>query len=54
MASDVDGFVPEEHKDTYEKAMRTLRDAAPTMPPEEAAKVVEGELGGPPEALFAA
>ncbi|NUQ75648.1 MAG: AarF/ABC1/UbiB kinase family protein [Polyangiaceae bacterium] len=54
MASYVDGFVPEEHRDIYEKAMRTLRDAAPTMTPEEAAKVVASELGGPPEELFAA
>jgi predicted unusual protein kinase regulating ubiquinone biosynthesis (AarF/ABC1/UbiB family) len=53
MASYVDGFVPDEHKDTYEKAMRKLRDAAPTMPPEQAAKVVESELGAPPEELFA-
>lgn len=54
MASYVDGFVPEEHRDTYEQAMRKLRDAAPTMTPEEAAKVIEGELGAPPEELFAA
>lgn len=53
MASYVDGFVPEEHKDTYENAMRRLRDAAPTMSPEAAARVVTEELGGPPESLFA-
>ena len=31
MASYVDGFVPEEHRATYEGALRSLRAAAPTM-----------------------
>ena len=34
MASYVDGMVPEEHRDTYERSMASLRAAAPTMPPE--------------------
>ncbi len=53
MASYVDGFVPEEHRATYEGALRSLRAAAPTMTPEAAARVVQRELGAPPEALFA-
>ena len=31
MASYVDGFVPEDHRATYEGALRSLRAAAPTM-----------------------
>jgi len=53
MASYVDGFVPEEHRQLYEDAMRSLRDAAPTMPTEAVRRVVESELGRPPESLFA-
>ncbi len=53
MASYVDGVVPEEHRATYERALRSLRAAAPTMTAEGAARVVERELGAPPEALFA-
>jgi predicted unusual protein kinase regulating ubiquinone biosynthesis (AarF/ABC1/UbiB family) len=53
MASYVDGFVPEEHRATYEGALRSLRAAAPTMSAEAAARAVERELGAPPSALFA-
>jgi predicted unusual protein kinase regulating ubiquinone biosynthesis (AarF/ABC1/UbiB family) len=53
MASYVDGAVPAEHRDTYEAAMRKLRDAASSMPPEAARRVIENELGSPPEALYA-
>jgi predicted unusual protein kinase regulating ubiquinone biosynthesis (AarF/ABC1/UbiB family) len=53
MASYVDGFVPEEHRETYEGALRSLRAAAPTMTPEAAARVIQRELGASPEALFA-
>src|SRR5262245_39703761 len=53
MASYVDGVVPDEHRETYEKAMKSLRDAAPAMSPEAAARVVEAELGAPPDRLFA-
>jgi predicted unusual protein kinase regulating ubiquinone biosynthesis (AarF/ABC1/UbiB family) len=44
MASYVDGAVPAEHRDTYESAMKQLRDAAPTMTPEAAAGVLDAEL----------
>jgi predicted unusual protein kinase regulating ubiquinone biosynthesis (AarF/ABC1/UbiB family) len=53
MASYVDGVVPEEHRATYETALRTLRSAAPTMTAEAAVRVVQRELGAPPEELFA-
>ncbi|HVY47085.1 MAG TPA: AarF/ABC1/UbiB kinase family protein [Minicystis sp.] len=53
MASYVDGAVPEEHKDTYEAALRKLRAAAPPMPKEAALRVLTRELGAPPDALFA-
>jgi predicted unusual protein kinase regulating ubiquinone biosynthesis (AarF/ABC1/UbiB family) len=53
MASYVDGMVPPEHRDLYEAAMRSLRSAASTMPPEAARRVVLAELGAPPEELFA-
>jgi predicted unusual protein kinase regulating ubiquinone biosynthesis (AarF/ABC1/UbiB family) len=53
MASYVDGVVPEEHRETYERAMKSLRDSAPTMAPEAAARVIEAELGAPPDRLFA-
>ena len=48
MASYVDGAVPERQRDAYERAMKSLRDAAPAMAPEAAARVVEAELGAPP------
>src|SRR5262245_33629949 len=48
MASYVDGAVPEEHRDLYERTMRSLRAAAPAMSPEAAARVIEEELGAPP------
>lgn len=53
MASYVDGCVPEEHRDLYERTMRSLRDAAPAMTAEAAARVVQEELGAPPGELFA-
>ena len=53
MVSYVDGLVPEEHRDLYEQSMKRLRAAAPTMTVEAAAKVVEEELGAPPDELFA-
>jgi predicted unusual protein kinase regulating ubiquinone biosynthesis (AarF/ABC1/UbiB family) len=53
MASYVDGLVPEEHREAYEQAMRALRDSAPTMSPEAAARVITAELGASPERLFA-
>src|SRR5438105_11914008 len=53
MASYVDGVIPEGQRDAYEAAMKALRDAAPTMSAKAAARVVERELGAPPERLFA-
>ncbi len=53
MVSYVDGMVPEEHRDTYERSMASLRAAAPTMPPEASRRVLIEELGAPPEELFA-
>src|SRR6266851_3557840 len=53
MASYVDGLVPQEHRELYQDAMRSLRDAAPTMPTEAVRRVAESELGRPPESLFA-
>lgn len=52
MASYVDGAVPAEHRDLYEASMKRLRDAAPHMGAEGARRVVEAELGAPPEELF--
>jgi predicted unusual protein kinase regulating ubiquinone biosynthesis (AarF/ABC1/UbiB family) len=52
MASYVDGVVPERQREAYERTMKSLRDAAPTMAPEAAARVIEGELGAPPGELF--
>ena len=53
MASYVDGAVPAEHRDAYEAAMSKLRAAASSMPPEAARRVIEEELGAPPDELFA-
>jgi predicted unusual protein kinase regulating ubiquinone biosynthesis (AarF/ABC1/UbiB family) len=53
MASYVDGAVPEEHRATYEAALKTLRAAAPAMNPEKVPIVVKKELGARPEDLFA-
>ncbi len=53
MASYVDGAVPEEHRATYEAALKTLRSAAPAMPAEKVPRVVARELGRRPEELFA-
>lgn len=53
MASYVDGMIPEAQRDTYEKAMRGLRSAAPTSSPAEIRAVVEEELGAPIDKLFA-
>jgi predicted unusual protein kinase regulating ubiquinone biosynthesis (AarF/ABC1/UbiB family) len=53
MASYVDGLLPEEHRDTYEAAMKHLRSAAPRSSPAEVRKVIEEELGAPVRELFA-
>ena len=53
MASYVDGFVPEGHREAYEGALRTLRANAPTSSPEAIRRVVEEDLGAPMDSLFA-
>jgi len=53
MASYVDGCVPEDYKDAFERTLASLRDGAPSMSPKQAARVVAGELGDAPEHLFA-
>ena len=53
MASYVDGMIPAEHGELFERALAPLRAAAPTMTPEAAARVVASELGRPPEQAFA-
>jgi predicted unusual protein kinase regulating ubiquinone biosynthesis (AarF/ABC1/UbiB family) len=53
MASYVDGFVPEQHRDAYENALTRLRNAAPTSSPDEVKRTVEEELKAPIDRLFA-
>lgn len=52
MVSYVDGVVPVEHREAYEKALRTLRAATPTSSSAAVRRVVEEELGAPIERLF--
>lgn len=52
MASYVDGFVPEAHREMYESALGRLRSSAATSPPEAIRCLVEQELGGPIDQLF--
>jgi predicted unusual protein kinase regulating ubiquinone biosynthesis (AarF/ABC1/UbiB family) len=53
MASYVDGFVPEQHRDAYENALTRLRNAAPTSSPEDVKRTIEEELKAPIDRLFA-
>ncbi len=52
MASYVDGFVPDDHRASYERAMGTLLAAAPHSSPAAIRAVVERELGAPIDQLF--
>jgi predicted unusual protein kinase regulating ubiquinone biosynthesis (AarF/ABC1/UbiB family) len=52
MASYVDGIVPEAQRESYEVALRKLRDQAPTSTSADIRAQVELELGGPIFALF--
>jgi predicted unusual protein kinase regulating ubiquinone biosynthesis (AarF/ABC1/UbiB family) len=52
MASYVDGFVPEAHRESYETALRGLRAAAPHSSPRAIRHVVEQELSAPIDRLF--
>jgi predicted unusual protein kinase regulating ubiquinone biosynthesis (AarF/ABC1/UbiB family) len=49
----VDGLVPEAQRESYERALGKLRDSAPRSSPGAIQKVIEEELGGPVERLFA-
>jgi len=53
MASYVDGLIPPEHADAFERSMAKLRAAAPSSSEADIRRAVEQELGAPPEALFA-
>jgi predicted unusual protein kinase regulating ubiquinone biosynthesis (AarF/ABC1/UbiB family) len=53
MASYVDGIVPEEHREAYEKALSALRAQAPTSSPAAIRAAVEEDLGAPLHELFA-
>ncbi|HKU42666.1 MAG TPA: AarF/ABC1/UbiB kinase family protein [Polyangiales bacterium] len=53
MASYVDGMVPDGQREAYELAMRGLRAAAPSSPPDVVRALIESELGASIEALFA-
>lgn len=48
----VDGIVPEAQRETYERALGKLRDAAPRSAPEAVRRVLEEELGAPVDRLF--
>lgn len=54
MAAYVDGLVPEDHKDAYEKGMRSLLAAAPRSSSAEIRQTLEAELGGTVGELFSA
>lgn len=53
MASYVDGLVPPEHADAFERSMAKLRAAAPASSVADIRKALKAELGDTPEALFA-
>jgi predicted unusual protein kinase regulating ubiquinone biosynthesis (AarF/ABC1/UbiB family) len=53
MASYVDGFIPEAHRESYELALRGLRAAAPHSSSQAIRQLVEQELGAPIDRLFA-
>lgn len=48
----VDGIVPEAQRESYERALGKLRDAAPRSSPEAIRLVIEEELGAPIAGLF--
>ncbi|WP_170319492.1 ABC1 kinase family protein [Polyangium spumosum] len=53
MAGYIDGLVPEEHRDAYQRSMKTLLAGAPRSSPEAVRRLVEEELGAPIDHLFA-
>ncbi|MBX7082554.1 MAG: AarF/ABC1/UbiB kinase family protein [Nannocystaceae bacterium] len=52
MASYVDGMVPDEHRESYERALGALLSAAPKSSPAAIRGVVERELGASIDTLF--
>lgn len=53
MAGYVDGVVPDDKRDAYQKWMRRLMDQAPTSPPEAVRDTIHTQLGAPLDQLFA-
>jgi len=53
MAGYIDGLIPEEHRDVYQKSMKTLLSAAPRSSKEAIRALVEEELRAPIDKLFA-
>jgi predicted unusual protein kinase regulating ubiquinone biosynthesis (AarF/ABC1/UbiB family) len=53
MAGYVDGFVPEAHRESYEKALGQLQAATPHSAPAAVQATLESEFGGTASALFA-
>ena len=53
-ASYVDGIIPPEQREIYEKALVQLQRATPASSPEAIARVIEQELGKSPDRLFLA
>jgi predicted unusual protein kinase regulating ubiquinone biosynthesis (AarF/ABC1/UbiB family) len=54
MASYVDGLVPEQHAEAFESSLKALRAQAPRSSSAAVRGVVEEDLGGPIDRLFAA
>lgn len=53
MSAYVDGIIPEDQREPYEKWMKGLMAKAPASSPESVRRVVVEDLGAPPESLFA-
>jgi len=53
MAGYIDGLVPEEHRDAYQRSMKSLLAQAPRSSPEAIRALVEEELSAPIDKLFA-
>src|SRR5690606_16504885 len=51
-ASYVDGLIPEEQREVYEKALKTLQKATPPSSSRSVAKVITEEFGQDPQQLF--
>ncbi|EDM80926.1 putative ATP-binding protein [Plesiocystis pacifica SIR-1] len=53
MAGYIDGVIPEEQREAYEKWMQTLLDQAPSSDPEQVRRQVREQLGRPLDEAFA-